>query len=251
MSIDKPYYRNYRPCVDGPNAGYNSCAYIEDPEYSKAPRNYIRSFMLLQDDIKHLFEYIEPADINLNTYSYRIHELFIRACIEIEANFKAILRENSYTKSESRWNISDYKLINRTHHLDAYQIGFPIWDGDHRWIIPFNEWRENNSLSWYSAYNQCKHNRHDKRQLANLKNLLYAYTALFALLSSQFYTESFEPGLISVGYAPENCEETGIGDYLIINFPNNWTDEEKYNFDWTVLKEERNRFHKINYDELI
>jgi hypothetical protein len=30
----------------------------------------------------------------------------------------------------------------------------------------------------------------------------------------------------------------GIGRYLKIEFPQNWTNEEKYDFDWSVLKEE-------------
>jgi hypothetical protein len=34
-------------------------------------------------------DYVEPADQNLNTYSFRIHELLMRACIEVEANCKA------------------------------------------------------------------------------------------------------------------------------------------------------------------
>ena len=37
-----------------------------------------------------LFSYVEPADNNKKTFSYKIQQLFIRVCIELEANFKAI-----------------------------------------------------------------------------------------------------------------------------------------------------------------
>jgi hypothetical protein len=54
--------------------------------------------------------YVEPADKNLECYSYRIHALLLRACIELEANCKAILKENGYSKG-GNWKIDDYKKI--------------------------------------------------------------------------------------------------------------------------------------------
>ena len=79
--------------------GLNS-GYILDPDYAKSPEHYVRSFLLIQEDILRLFQFIEPSDINLQTYSFRIHELYMRICIEIEANFKAIFDENKYSKPE-------------------------------------------------------------------------------------------------------------------------------------------------------
>ena len=67
-----------------------------DHNYSDHPEHYTRAFAILQKDIIGLFEYIEPSDINLVTYSFRIHELLVRTCIEVEANFKAILREKYF-----------------------------------------------------------------------------------------------------------------------------------------------------------
>ena len=79
----------------------------------------------MQNDLVRLFEIIEPADVNLSTYSYRTHALLIRSCIEAEANFKAILKENMYRPAnrkgdpihDKRWNIKNYRIINKTHHL--------------------------------------------------------------------------------------------------------------------------------------
>ena len=91
--------------------------------------------MLIQKDLQTLFEFIEPSDTNLTAYSYRTHELLIRTCIEIEANFKAILNENTFNpidknghpRRENRWNIHDYKKVNKTHHLASYRVHIPIW----------------------------------------------------------------------------------------------------------------------------
>lgn len=60
----------------------------------------------------------------------------MRVCIEIEANFKAILRENNFTpfyqnwerngqpRDESKWKLSDYKKVNKTHFLSGYSVNF-------------------------------------------------------------------------------------------------------------------------------
>ena len=77
-----------------------------------AGRQYIRAFLLIQKDLLELFDYVEPADQNLDCYSYRIHELHMRACIEVEAHCKAILSENNYVnpdKSSEWWNVKDYR----------------------------------------------------------------------------------------------------------------------------------------------
>ncbi|WP_321495823.1 hypothetical protein [uncultured Desulfobacter sp.] len=152
MAVHKPYHRNYRGFVEGPNSGYSQWAYIVDREYSQFPEHYTRAFGLIQTDLIKLFEYIEPSDRNLDTYSYRIHELLMRTCIEVEANFKAILKENIFNpvkrngdpRPESNWNINDYRIVNKTHHLSSYKIHVPIWDGEQSiyLCIRFCMWRD-------------------------------------------------------------------------------------------------------------
>jgi hypothetical protein len=75
---------------------------------------------------------------------------------------------------------------------------------------------------------------------------------MLVLLSSQFGTQDFSPGstLVSVDVDRYYSTEPGLGGFFHIDFPNDWTDEEKYDFDWSVLKSEENRFKKINYDEI-
>lgn len=264
MSINKPFYRNYRPVIQGPNSGYSEWGYIRDRDYCENPQHYTRAFKIIQNDILHLFEYVEPSDVNCATYSFRIHELLIRICIEIEANFKAILKANIFnplfhggTKSgmprpETTWNINDYKIINKTHHLDDYEIEFPIWGGLKNKRKPFANWCFNGDLTWYQAYNKSKHDRILSFHEANLENLLDAFSGLCVILSAQFNRESFDPGpdlITASGYSYYDGD-TGIGDYLIVYFPNNWAKNEKYDFNWSDLKNEQVRFNKIDYDNL-
>jgi|WetSurMetagenome_2_1015567.scaffolds.fasta_scaffold05563_2 hypothetical protein len=254
MGISKPYHRNYRAFVQGTlNWEYSQWAYIVDHGYATAPMYYTRIFLFLQKDIQQLFEFVEPSDTNLSTYSYRIHQLFIRTCIEIEANFKAIFKDNKYSKPENKWTINDYKKINKTHHLDAYEATFPLWDGDKKCFTPFKSWaEEHGTLQWYKDYNLTKHNRQGERKLANMNNLLNAFSALFILLSSQFKNETFDTGdcLLSCGTSDtyyKDCE-FGIGEYLLIKYPNNWEEDEKYDFNWADLKKESDKFQKFDYD---
>ena len=136
MSQSKPFHRNYRGFKEGPNSGFSQWAYIVDRAYAASPEHYVRAFLLIQNDLQKLFEYVEPSDVNLDTFSYRIHELFMRTCIEVEANFRAILNENIYTPisrsgdpiPDSRWNIHNYRIVDHTHHLSSYRVHLPIWE---------------------------------------------------------------------------------------------------------------------------
>jgi hypothetical protein len=264
MSINKPYHRTYRRIIEAFNSGYSDWAYIIDRDYSIEPEHYTRAFSIIQQDITKMFEYIEPSDINETTYSYRIHELLMRICIEIEANFKAIFRENIFTpvyksgsnmgknRTEENWNINDFKLINKTHHLDEYSVEIPIWKGKNNIRKPFIDWKTNNPLKWYQSYNNSKHDRITRFQEANFENLINAYCGLFVILSSQFRTENFSPGetLMSFGGNGYYKGQFGIGGFLIVNFPNNWDLNELYEFNWSELEKEEVRFQKFNYNEL-
>jgi hypothetical protein len=260
MSFNKPFHRNYRPLKKSHNSGYSSWAFIVDHSYSDNPEYYTRAFSIIQEDIIKLFEFVEPSDINNLTYSFRIHELLIRICIEVEANFKAILRENIFnpvdkkgkSRLEKSWNIDDFSIVNKTHHLDDYSIQLPFWKGNKNIRKPFVAWKNKEPLTWYQAYNQSKHDRVHNFEIANFENLIDAYAGLCVILSSQFRTEDFKPGSQSIG-ANTDCYfggGFGLGNFLIVDFPDDWKDIELYDFDWSNLKTENVRFNKINYDTI-
>jgi len=182
----------------------------------------------------------------------------MRTCIEIEANFKAILKENIYNPTdrnenpipEKKWNIHNYLITNKTHHLSAYRVHFPIWDGTQSVFEPFKKWSNKTDLFWYQAYNKSKHDRMIEFKNANFRNLLNSIAGLLVLLSSQFETQNFEPGntLLSVNTDSYYSTKSALGNFLHIEFPNDWSEEEKYDFDWSKLKKKSERFQKINYD---
>jgi hypothetical protein len=122
----------------GPQSGYSDWAYIRDPDYAKNAEHYLRAFILIQNDLQSIFEYVEPSDECRTAFSYRMHALLMRVCVELEANFKAILEENTFTPPAKRsLNIGDYRKVDATHHLSSYEVMLPIWSGAPRIFKPF------------------------------------------------------------------------------------------------------------------
>ena len=255
MALTRPFYRTFRPFVDG--AYFGKGDYIKHSEFARFPEQYVRGFLILQKDLQELFDYIEPSDENLKCYSHRINALLLRTCVEVEANFKAILTENHYSKKDDgAINIEhDYWLINKTHHLSSYKVKIPYWRGKKDIRSPFCPWKDPSykPLKWYQAYNTAKHNRAKEFKKANLDNLLDAICGLLILLSAQFGKEDFSSDyafLIGSSYTTE--WELAIGSYFQIKFPkpDEWPEEERYDFDWESLKREDSPFRKIDYDRI-
>ena len=192
MSINRPLKRTWRPFSAGAKESY---WYMRHPDFASDPVHYVRAFEVLQRDLIDLFEFIEPNDINENSYSYRLHGLLMRACIEVEANFKAITNDNGLFAGQPLNIRSHYFQFNNTHHLSSYEIMMPVWNGKENVRRPFAAWsgKTYSPLPWYQAYNASKHDRQSAFQQANLRHLVDAMCGLVTLLSAQFYTIDFSP----------------------------------------------------------
>lgn len=192
MSVDRPYRRTCRQFVDGHYTEGGRSQYIIHPRFAQSPEHYVRAFSIILKDLQELFDFVEPADKNISCYSYRIHALLLRACIEVEANCKAIMFENGYSRPGD-WNMGDYKKIEKTHLLSAYEIEVPNWSGSSGTRKPFATWATGGPLLWYQAYNATKHDRHTNFDQATFEHLIDACCGLLVLLSAQFETQDFSP----------------------------------------------------------
>ena len=249
-----PYHRCYRPIRDTDGSSIEDHNYLVDHEYAKYPEKYTRAFLLIQKEMKNLFEYIEPGDNNLKTYSNQIQQLLVRICIEIEANFKAIFKENIYPGQEKDWKMKDYQLIDKSHRLSDYQVVMPFWDGKKNTFQPFFAWKKASKLKWYSAYNIVKHNRADQLKAANFENLMNAFCGLFVVLTAQFKNQEYSslsvPVIVGSGYNSYYEGEFGIGDMLQAKYPD-WADDDKYYFKYDYQNPQRIMFRKFDYSNLI
>jgi hypothetical protein len=171
----------------------------------------------------------------------------MRACIEVEANCKAILFENGYSHAGD-WSMRDYKKLNATHRLSSYEVRAPLWHGNRNTRAPFLAWASGGTLDWYNAYNAAKHDRYNEFQKANLNSLLDSLCGLVALLSSQFCREDFSPGpdLLALS-GPDDGLETAIGGYFQVKFPTDWPANERYDFDWQKLESQADPFKNLTF----
>jgi hypothetical protein len=141
---------------------------------------------VLCDRLEHLFRVVEPVPANLPTFGHEIRSLHLLACMEVEAALSAVLRANGYPGT--RWNTTDYvKLLNPMHLAEyafrlAYYPNIPL-------IAPFSTWsnaQSTQSLPWYHAYNQTKHDRENHFADATLGNAIAAVCGAVALFHAQF-----------------------------------------------------------------
>ena len=250
MGIPKPYHRICRQSINGGYSGAN-WGYILHEKYAQSPHQFINAFNLLQKDLLDLFDYVEPSDKNRNCYSFRIQELLLRTCVEIEANFKAILFENGYKKKRNLNINTDYRKLEISHKLSSYEVKLPYWQGTDDRRIPFSAWASHQSLNWYQAYNATKHDRHRSFEKASFTNLIDAICGLVVLLSSQFHTQDFSPADPALGLEGRgDGMESAIGEYFRIKFPNDWSEDQRYDFDWNSLRNEPEPFDSFDYSAL-
>lgn len=254
MALEKPFKRTVRQLsIKNYKGGYGtnlSSAYIFHPDYAKSPERFIRAYLLIIKDIEELFEYVEPTDENKRTHSYRIHSIFLRVCIEVEANFRAILSENSYSKKPDNYNMKDYQLVDYTHKLSDYVVKIPRWNGNYDVYKPFGRWKEGKNLKWYWYYNEVKHNMHENFRHANIKNLIEAASGLTALICSQFLDEDFSPNEGSILTSGENDGfQRTVGGMYRVMYPD-WKEPDWYGFEWDKIRNKNDIFDKHNYDEI-
>jgi hypothetical protein len=262
VTLAKPFHRTVRTIKGGP--GFAGWDYIDEPDYAKNPEHYVRAFILILNDLQTIFEYLEPSDECRLAYSYRIHALLMRTCIEVEANFKAILEENTFTPPPNGLlNMNHYRKVDATHHLSSYEVKLPIWNGTSPILKPFEQWRpwrglslpqgQRVSLPWYQAYNVSKHDRQDEFKKANFGTLVDAVAGLLVLISSQFRHQDFTAGPAFYGsdtWLDTQGMEASTGALFRIKYPEDWADDELYEFTWTTLKNQTVRYEKLNFDAI-
>jgi hypothetical protein len=206
---------------------------------------YIRGFRLLQKDLEHLFEYIEPSDDNLKCYSLRVHELLFRACVEVEANCKAILRDNGYPQ-EKRWTMADYYKVDQSHYLSLFEVKLPHWHGERGIRKPFGPWKSAKKLESYVAYNTAKHDRGGGFKAATLEHAVDDVCGVLVVLSAQFGAEDFSVTDTVVGNDPADGFRHAIGGYFVIRYPI-MPIVEHYEFNWYALQREEDPFQNYPY----
>jgi hypothetical protein len=179
------YKRIYNPPVCG--------SFLRAIDQGKRTQSFV-ALRILLDKLATVFQTIEPANANRATFGHLVRELLLIACMEVEASWTAVLRENGYPGC--RFTTTDYVKLLEPMLLDGYRLSLSHHP-DFPPFSPFDGWDRaaaTRSLPWYDSYNKTKHDRETKLSCASLENAVMAVGAAVVMFYAQFGYE-VEPSL--------------------------------------------------------
>lgn len=138
-------------------------------------------YLDIESDLLRTAKYVDFCEDHRKVYSVA----FARTLISASAEFEVVCKAVCETIKLSKKLPAQCKI----HHL---RDAMSIWDKDFqvaavrtksgRFIVrPFSGWFPDGQLSWWKAYNDVKHARHEKYLNGNLENALYSAAALFLM----------------------------------------------------------------------
>lgn len=138
---------------------------------------------MLVADLEAVFEYVEPSDDNLSTYSHRLYSLLLRACTEFESLAKEMAKAVHGDATEFR-SMTQYVSLDLDFKLSLLAVDVLPWRPEPRRFVPFRGWRDAEpKLVWYQGYNTVKHNRSADFSKASLANTVEAVAGVFATVA--------------------------------------------------------------------
>lgn len=143
---------------------------------------------ILLEKLSDILLYVEPTNTNMDVFGYKIRELLILSCTEVENHFLAILRKSSLLNGNKMYTTNDYVKLKKVAYLDEYVIKYRIYKNIPE-FKPFIKWDDTNptkSLEWYDAYNKTKHNSDEEFSSSKLKYALEAVAANIILHCVRF-----------------------------------------------------------------
>ncbi len=250
MALTKPYYGIYRPYIS--QKDLPEYDYLTEAEFFASKGQHIMAYYMIAEDLKKVFEYIEPVPAHDKVYSHRLFELLLRTCTEIESIFTELLTQHEYKlqkgmRPNDNLNLNHYFELEKHMRLSQYSANFQTLT-----FTPYAEWQGTGykALKWYQDYNSVKHNRFNQFKGASLKNAMEALSGLYILLYALFSFYADSPynltGIMAIeyddGFILSNLPYSRL--FSIKDMPK-WMDAEKYDFDWLVIENSHDRFQKI------
>lgn len=164
--------------------------------------NFWKHYKQLEKEFILMGEYIEIAEDNFITYSYKLSVIFQSICSEIDVVGKAMAYE--LDKNDAMEKASFYIWWTKIQYEYLFSDSIKLKDAsvmllDTIQIMPWNSIKDNanknnNIPQWWSEYNIVKHRRisatnsSNNYKKANLKNVCNSIAALYILEKSYMYT---------------------------------------------------------------
>jgi hypothetical protein len=242
MCNHKPFYRISLPLKNDEIDNYN---FVYDEGFCSERNDLVDYFGMLAKQMNDINEYVELCPQNKSSFSLRIYQLYVSVCTEIENNFRGIFNANAYSKSVKELSMHDYYKLNKTLKLSEYIVKLKKTSETFQ---PFSDWSclSYKPLLWYVQYNAVKHNRLENYPNANVGNLLNAMSALFILLFAQFSLGAYNGLQYWTGKSSPYDNGFDFNDlpFKITQYPE-FSENDKYDFDWNTLKLTDDRFSKF------
>ncbi len=133
-------------------------------------------FISLENDLSRTSQFVEPRGQE-SVYSFEFYKLLVLACVEAESLFKGfcLLLEN-----EKAQDMTAYKGVLLKHFPQIVDAEVQITRSGTT-LKPFLGW-DKGTLSWWTCYNEIKHNRGEKFIDATYYNAVSALSALYILI---------------------------------------------------------------------
>ena len=152
---------------------------------------YKRTYRLLEKQLTDISEYVAISGRNFDTFSDRFVIFFLSVCSEVDSIADELCKKLGVIDPKERYGINNKVGIILKTYKDARNwicITKPPFETIK--LVPFANFNDNGAADWWKDYNSVKHNRTEKNesgmynyQLAHLKNVLYAMSAFYLILS--------------------------------------------------------------------
>ncbi|HRD37275.1 MAG TPA: hypothetical protein PLC65_01480 [Bacteroidia bacterium] len=181
----------------------------------------IQQLSTLINKLKTICDNIYPNPNNFKTYGHEVRNVLILTCTEVEAQFKGILKANSYQYKSKTLTTKDYVKLRDTLKLQDYGISYSYYP-DIPDLSPFKDWNSKNptkSLQWYDSYNEVKHDNENNSHRACLIDTLNALAGLYILLLAQYGNSlPYFKDLVGNFFRIENSPSWDFEDWYIPPF---------------------------------
>lgn len=171
--------------------GFPEAGHLNTKDREEMSKARLRLEAVVQRAIE-VCRYVQAEEANFLAFGDAIKDVIISACIEIEAQWRAILMENNALPE--RPTTGDYVKMAQPMRLKEYAIEWIDFPWLEQWK-PFAGWdpaRPTQSISWYDGYNKLKHDAYGQLVRANLKSMLEAVSALAIMFVAQFGMSWFQ-----------------------------------------------------------
>lgn len=142
-------------------------------------QNHWMYYLMLEKKFINTTMYVEVSTLNYSTFSNEYASLLQLVGAELDSFFKAYCGYDA----EAKKTIADYARYILTEYPDIKNQEIEVMGRDII-IKPFENWdstRAKQSLPWWEAFDNIKHNRIGNKADASLENVLHILAALFLL----------------------------------------------------------------------